>query len=86
MSSQPPEGVVAATTDLTLLERARDVPLPYNGDEYVCPSCGLSIPTRKQIRLSKPARWEQALNDVFKCPFCNYIFSPKAATAHVLTG
>jgi hypothetical protein len=84
VTSIPPEG--ATTGELALLDRVREVQIPYSGDEYVCPSCSLSIPTRKQIRLSKPARWEQALNDVFKCPFCNYIFSPRTMTAHVVTG
>lgn len=73
----------AATGELALLDEAREVPVPFNGSEYVCPSCEQAIPTRRQIRMSKPARWEQALNDVFKCPFCNFVFSPKL-TAHVI--
>lgn len=70
-------------SELALLGDAREVPITHQGDMYVCPSCEAPIPTRKQIRLSKPARYEGALNDVLKCPFCNFLFSPKA-TAIVL--
>lgn len=73
----------AEVSELALLEEVREVPVPYNGHEYVCPSCEQPIPTRKQIRLSKPARWENSLNDVFRCCFCGFVFSPKL-TAHVL--
>jgi hypothetical protein len=69
-----------------MLEHVREVQLPYGGDDYVCPGCQSRIPTRKQIRLSKPARWEHLLNDVLKCPFCNFIFSPKTQTARVISG
>jgi hypothetical protein len=79
--SKPTEG--SPTSELALLEEAREVPVPYSGSEYVCPSCEQAIPTRKQIRLSKPALWERALNDVFKCPYCNFVFSPRS-TAHVI--
>ena len=58
MNKPSVEGVPAS--ELTLLDEAREVAVPFNGSEYVCPSCEQPIPTRKQIRLSKPARWELA--------------------------
>lgn len=65
-------------SELALLDRARTTPIPSGGgSEYVCPMCEQSIPTRKQIRLAKPKKYETVLNDVFKCPFDNFIFSPK---------
>ena len=81
MSKSAVEGIPAS--EITLLEEAREVPVPFTGSEYVCPSCDRAIPTRKQIRLSKPARWEQSLNDIFKCPWCNFVFSPRSV-AHVI--
>jgi DNA-directed RNA polymerase subunit RPC12/RpoP len=81
VSSKPVEGILVS--EITLLEEVREVPVPFNGSEYICPACEQSIPTRKQIRLSKPARWEGALNDVFKCPYCNFLFSPRSV-AHVI--
>lgn len=69
---------------LALLEEAREVPVPYQGSDYVCPSCEQPIPTRKQIRMAKPAKYEHALHDVLKCPWCNFIFSPRQ-TATVLS-
>ncbi len=60
-------------------EHARRVPIPYGGgSEYTCPSCESAIPTRRQIRLAKPAAWETRLNDILKCPFCNFLFSPRS--------
>jgi hypothetical protein len=59
-------------------EAARDVPVPYGSAEYKCPSCEQSIPTRKQIRLAKPAKYEHALNDILKCPYCFFLFSPRS--------
>lgn len=61
-----------------------DVVLPYPKDEYVCPACQQSIPTRKQITLSKPARFAHLLNDIMKCPHCTFIFSYKTTTTRVL--
>jgi hypothetical protein len=83
VSKSAVEGIPAS--EITLLEEAREVPIPFNGNEYICPApdCGRPIPTRKQQRLSKPARYEQSLNDVFKCPWCNFIFSPRSV-AHVI--
>jgi hypothetical protein len=71
------------SAELGLAEEARIVPVPTSGNEYVCPNCERPIPTRKQVRLAKPAKYEGVLNDVFKCPFDNFIFSPKS-TAVVL--
>lgn len=68
----------------SLLEEAREVPVPYQGSDYICPSCEQPIPTRKQIRMAKPPRWEHALNQIFKCPYCNFIFSPRL-TARVIS-
>lgn len=70
-----PEG--SPTSELALLDEAKVITVPFQGDEYVCPSCEKPIPTRKQIRLAKPARYEEGLNDILKCPYCNFIFSPK---------
>ena len=56
-------------------DRARRVPIPHDGGiEYLCPSCESRIPTRRQIRLSKPLKYETQLVDLQKCPFCNFIF------------
>lgn len=65
------------SSELALLEQARKVPVPYAGAEYQCPNCERLIPTRKQIRLAKPARYEHQLNDILKCPFCLFLFSPR---------
>jgi hypothetical protein len=69
---------------MNLHEDAREVPIPFGGgSEYTCPSCEQTIPTRKQIRLAKPAKFEHLLNDILKCPFCNFLFSPRS-TATVI--
>lgn len=77
----------APTSELSLVDdRAREVPIPYGGgSEYLCPACEQHIPTRRQIRLSKPAKYETTLHDVLKCCYCNFIFSPKS-TATVVRG
>lgn len=67
----------APESELALLEDARIIPVPFEGDQYTCPSCERSIPTRMQIRMAKPARYETVLNDILKCPFCKFIFSPR---------
>ena len=60
--------------------------MPYGGgSEYLCPACETAIPTRRQIRLNKPAKYEALLNDLQKCPFCNFIFSWRSE-ATVLRG
>lgn len=65
-------------SEIALNDRARTVPLPSGGgSEYVCPACEQAIPTRKQIRLAKPKKYEAVLADCLKCPFCNFIFAPK---------
>lgn len=56
-------------------ENAREISIPYPGDEYTCPNCEAMIPTRKQRTLSKPAKYSHMLNDVMKCPFCSFVFS-----------
>jgi DNA-directed RNA polymerase subunit RPC12/RpoP len=56
---------------------AEEVSVPHQGNEYICPSCERAIPTRKQIRLAKPAKYQGALWDVLKCPYCNFLFAPK---------
>lgn len=71
-------------TDLTALVEAVAVTLPYPGRDYVCPECSNPIPTRKQIRLAKPARHAHELNDVLRCYSCTFLFSPKAVEATVL--
>ena len=69
----------APASELSLADdRARRVPIPQGHSEYTCPSCEASIPTRRQIRMAKPANWETRLHDVLKCPFCNFIFSPRS--------
>ena len=70
--------------DLTVPSDFVEVPIPYGQDEYICPSCGQAIPTRKQINLSKPARYAHMLNDVMKCWQCSFIFSYKTTTVRVL--
>lgn len=90
MSNQPPDEVPQSGPlrgdDLTLLEQVRDVPIPFPKKDYLCPSCEQPIPTRRQIRFGKPPRFEHLLNDVQKCPWCNYLFSYATVTAHVITG
>lgn len=71
------QAVGGVSPRLELLSDARHADTPIRGSEYVCPSCENPIPTRKQIRLAKPAKYEDALNDVLKCPTCNFIFSPR---------
>jgi hypothetical protein len=78
------EGAPASEVSL-IDDRARQVPVPSGSSEYQCPSCEEHIPTRRQIRMAKPANWETRLNDVLKCPFCNFIFSPRS-TATVVRG
>lgn len=70
MSNEP-----VTTTELHLDDRAVEISVPYMGVEYRCPSCETSIPTRKQNPMAKPAKYAHMLNDVMKCPFCNFIFS-----------
>jgi hypothetical protein len=70
-------------SELALLEDARIIPVPYEGSLYTCPMCEKKIPTRLQIRLAKPPRFETLLNDILKCPYCKFIFSPRT-TAVVL--
>ncbi len=83
----PPEALAAhePASSLDLHEDAVRVTLAYPEQEYRCPACERSIPTRKQIRLAKPAKYDHLLNDVHKCPWCNFIFSPKVTTATLLT-
>lgn len=50
---------------------------PWPFDEFTCPACERGIPTRKQIRMAMPAKYEHMLNQCFKCPWCNFIFSPR---------
>ena len=59
------------------------VVLPWGFDEFTCPSCERTIPTRKQIRMAVPAKWEHLLNQCFKCPYCNFIWSPRRIEAQV---
>jgi len=78
-----PESEGTQTSELVLVDGVREIAVPFAGSEYVCPECEASIPTRKQIRMAKPTKYEGQLNDVMKCPFCNFIFSPRQV-AHVL--
>lgn len=72
------------TSSLALSEDVRIEPVPQGGRlEYFCPNCERDIPTRLQRRRSKPAKFETQLNDIFQCPYCSYLFSPKS-TAVVL--
>jgi len=81
--AEAPTGVEEAST-LDLNETARRITFPYPEREYRCPACERSIPTRKQQRLAKPAAYDHLLNDVFKCPWCSFIFSPRRESATVL--
>lgn len=71
-------------SELAMREDVRQVAVPFPRAQYQCPSCEAEIPTRKQIRLAKPAKFESELNDILKCPYCAFIFSPKA-NAFVMT-
>jgi hypothetical protein len=66
-----------------LLTDVQTFPVPYPRDNYLCPQCETEIPTRKQQRLNIPAKYEHELNQVFKCPFCNFIFSPRRAEGSI---
>lgn len=81
-----PEIVNEAATELHLDDRAVEVSVPYAEQEYRCPSCERSIPTRKQNTLAKPARYAHLLNDVQKCPWCSFLFSYRTSKAVVLRG
>lgn len=48
------------------------------GRDYLCPQCERLIPTRKQRLYAKPAKFAHVLNDIIRCPHCEFIFSPKA--------
>lgn len=50
---------------------------PLSGNRYVCPNCELVIPTRALWTLAKPPRYAHLLNDIIKCPNCNFMFSYK---------
>lgn len=52
-----------------------DDPVPYRGNEYICPQCRSVIPTRKLILMAKPPRFAHLLNDIIKCCYCNFLFS-----------
>lgn len=84
-AADPAAPVLPREMDLTADEFV-EVEQAYEHDEYVCPSpnCGKSIDTRKQIILSKPARYAHRLNDVLKCPYCGIIFSYRTLTVRVL--
>jgi hypothetical protein len=71
MAKQPE----VTATELHLDDSAREVAVPYAGSEYLCPNCEQHIPTRKQINLSRPAKYAHVLNEIMKCPFCMFIFS-----------
>lgn len=59
-----------------------DTPWPF--DEFICPACERDIPTRRQIRMAIPTKYEHVLNQVLKCPWCNFIFSPRRVEAKAL--
>lgn len=50
---------------------------PLSGNRYVCPNCCKAIPTRQLVTLAKPPRFQHLLNDIIKCPHCNFMFSYK---------
>jgi hypothetical protein len=72
-------------SELSLNEDVEEISVPYNGQEYVCPNCEQSIPTRRQQYLARPAKYAHILNDVQKCPFCSFVFSYRIR-AYVLRG
>lgn len=51
-------------------------PVLFVGNEYVCPNCRAIIPTRKIVLMAKPPRFAHLLNDVIRCCYCNFIWSP----------
>lgn len=65
--SPPPRSAGTAEFDLTQSQAERLVE-QYPDEEYLCPACEQRIPTRMQVRLAKPARYAERLNDVLKCP------------------
>lgn len=81
----PVVGDVDVTEIGRIFETMR-VSVPYPKRNYQCPECTKDIATRAQIRLAKPAQHEHELNDVLKCPYCNFIFSPRRRIADVLRG
>lgn len=66
-------------------QNARQINVPYTGDEYVCPNCERTIPTRKQRNMAKPSKFAHLLNDVQRCPWCSFAFSYRSS-AVVLQG
>lgn len=54
---------------------ARQVSMPYIGEQYICPNCEKEIPTRKQRNMAKPAKYAHLLADVQRCPFCSFTFA-----------
>lgn len=79
-------GAEMDVSEIGHLVEATRITIPYPTKEYICPECKRSIPTRKQIRLAKPAQYAHTLNDVLKCPYCTFLFSPKPTQATVLRG
>lgn len=77
MSTNRPQEIVAS--ELTLAEGATTVAVPYTGgSEYVCPNCEQKIPNRRLVYLSKPPKFANALNDIVKCCWCRFHFSPRS--------
>lgn len=77
---QPPSDPVPVEA-LESVEGAVQVTVPFGGgNDYVCPNCQRLLPPRRTMFLSKPPMYVHVLNDVIKCSWCKFIFSPKQAT------
>jgi hypothetical protein len=53
------------------------VATPYPGNEYICPNCEVAIPNYRLRNLSRPPKYADSLNQIFRCPDCRFFFSPK---------
>lgn len=56
---------------------ARRVPVPWNGNEWLCPNCEKNIPPLRTVFLGKPPKYAAYLHDVVKCCWCKFAFAPK---------
>ena len=78
MANNQPDEIHAS--ELTLAEGVARVQVPQTGggNEYVCPNCERPIPNRRLVYLAKPPQHAHLLNDILKCPWCRFCWSPRS--------
>lgn len=64
--------------ELSLVEGVERVavPPPSIGNQWFCPNCEQAIPPLRVQFLGKPPKYQHALHDIIRCPFCKFCFAP----------